>query len=295
MERDLALIGFGEAGSTFCVAGRWAAPACAFDPDPSRKQAIEEAGLIAAPDACSALADARIVLSLVTADQALAAAQTGAAFLQPGALWIDMNSVAPDTKRRAADAIEERGGIYVDAAILAPVRPAALDVPVLTARDAPIATLDPRSLGNFAVPELPSLTLAEASLPATGPLGQAVPQVVEDVTPGVEMVAVRPSWVQVTSADGSVIYEGIMTAGDSFTVPLTEEAPKLRTGESGAIYFAVNGGHFGPVGARGQVSKNIDLSVDGVLERFELADLEDGKNSALATMVAELQAQPTSD
>lgn len=175
-------------------------------------------------------------------------------------------------------------------------RPQALDVPVLTARDAPIATLDPRSLGNFAVPELPSLTLADASLPGAGPLGQqTVPQVVEDMTPGVEMVAVRPSWVQVTSADGSVIYEGIMTAGDSFSVPLTEEAPKLRTGESGAIYFAVNGGHFGPVGARGQVSKNIDLSVDGVLERFEVADLEDGKNSALATMVAELQAQPTSD
>ncbi len=174
-------------------------------------------------------------------------------------------------------------------------RPQALDVPVLTARDAPIATLDPRSLGNFAVPELPSLTLAEASLPAAGPLGQAVPRVVEDVTPGVEMVAVRPSWVQVTAADGSVIYEGIMNGGDSFTVPLTEEAPKLRTGESGAIYFAVNGGHFGPVGKRGQVSKNIDLSVDGVLERFEVADLEDGKNSALATMVAELRAQPASE
>ncbi len=171
-------------------------------------------------------------------------------------------------------------------------RPQALDVPVLTARDAPIATLDPRSLGNFAVPEeLPSVLLADASLPADGPAGAGVPQVVETVSPGVEMVAVRPSWVQVTVADGSVIYETIMNAGDSFTVPLTEEAPKLRTGESGAIYFAVNGNHFGPVGDRGQVSKNIDLSVDGVLDRFEVADLADVKNSALATMVASLQTQ----
>ena len=133
MERDLALIGFGEAGSTFCAAARWAKPACAFDPDPSRKQAIEEAGISASTDVRSALADAWIVLSLVTADQALAAAQTAAAFLQPGACWIDMNSVAPDTKRRAAAAIEERGGVCVDAAILAPVRPAALNVPVLLA------------------------------------------------------------------------------------------------------------------------------------------------------------------
>ncbi|WP_122074112.1 RodZ domain-containing protein [Pseudophaeobacter sp. EL27] len=173
-------------------------------------------------------------------------------------------------------------------------RPQALDVPVLVARDAPIATLNPGSLGNFAVPELPSLTLAEASAPLAEPSG-LVPQVVEAVSPGVEMVAVRPSWVQVTAADGSVIFEAIMNAGDSFSVPLTEEAPKLRTGESGAIYFAVNGNHFGPVGDRGQVSKNVDLSVDGVLERFEVADLTDGKNSALATMVAALQTQPASE
>ncbi len=173
-------------------------------------------------------------------------------------------------------------------------RPQALDVPVLVARDAPIATLNPGSLGNFAVPELPSLTLAEASAPLAESSG-LVPQVVEAVSPGVEMVAVRPSWVQVTAADGSVIFEAIMNAGDSFSVPLTEEAPKLRTGESGAIYFAVNGNHFGPVGNRGQVSKNVDLSVDGVLERFEVADLTDGKNSALATMVAALQTQPASE
>lgn len=173
-------------------------------------------------------------------------------------------------------------------------RPQALDVPVLTARDAPIATLDPQSLGNFAVPELPSLALAEASIPAA-PAPQPVPQVVEAISPGVELLAVRPSWVQVTAADGSVIYEAIMNAGDVFSVPLTEEAPRLRTGESGALYFAVNGSHFGPVGDRGQVSKNIDLSVDGVLERFEVADLSDNRNQALATMVAELQAQPTSD
>ncbi|MCF6429991.1 helix-turn-helix domain-containing protein [Leisingera sp. MMG026] len=170
-------------------------------------------------------------------------------------------------------------------------RPQALDVPVLVARDAPISTLDPSALGNFAAPEVPSLALAEASLPyeGGGPL-QLVPQVVAEVEPGVEMVAVRPSWVQVTAADGSVILETIMDAGQRFEVPLTEDAPRLRTGESSAIYFAVNGEHFGPVGERGQVSKNIDLSMDAITNRFALADLADGSNEALATLVAELQA-----
>ncbi|WP_264213185.1 helix-turn-helix domain-containing protein [Leisingera thetidis] len=172
-------------------------------------------------------------------------------------------------------------------------RPQALDVPVLVARDAPIATLDPSTLGNFAAPEVPSLALAEASRPyeGEGPL-QSVPQVVAEIEPGVEMVAVRPSWVQVTAADGSVILETIMDAGQRFQVPLTEEAPKLRTGESSAIYFAVNGAHFGPVGKRGQVTKNIELSVDAITGRFELADLQDGRNEALATLVAQLQAEP---
>jgi len=170
-------------------------------------------------------------------------------------------------------------------------RPQALDVPVLVARDAPISTLDPSTLGNFAAPELPSLALAEASVSFEEDALQQVPQVVAEVEPGVEMVAVRPSWVQVTAADGSVILETIMDAGQRFEVPLTEDAPRLRTGESSAIYFAVNGAHFGPVGERGQVSKNIDLSMDAITGRFDLADLSDTRNQALATLVAALQAE----
>ncbi|UWR98723.1 helix-turn-helix domain-containing protein [Phaeobacter inhibens] len=168
-------------------------------------------------------------------------------------------------------------------------RPQALDVPVLVPRDGPIATLDPRGFGNFAMPELPSVVLANASLSAEAPL-PAMPQVVEETAPALQMVAVRPSWVQVTAVDGSVIFETIMEPGQHFEIPATEEAPLLRTGESGAIYFAVNGAHYGPVGDRGQVTKNVVLSSDALTERFALADLSEDRNSALATLVAELQA-----
>ncbi|EDZ46077.1 conserved hypothetical protein [Rhodobacterales bacterium Y4I] len=175
-------------------------------------------------------------------------------------------------------------------------RPQALDVPVLIARDAPISTLDPSTIGNFAAPELPSVALADASMSyGEDALSQPVPQVVAEVEPGVEMVAVRPSWVQVTAADGSVILETIMDAGQRFEVPMTEDAPRLRTGESSAIYFAVNGEHFGPVGKRGQVSKNIELSMEAITGRFELADLQDGRNEALATLVAQLQTAPPAE
>ncbi|GLO69907.1 4-hydroxy-3-methylbut-2-en-1-yl diphosphate synthase [Phaeobacter inhibens] len=168
-------------------------------------------------------------------------------------------------------------------------RPQALDVPVLVPRDGPIATLDPRGFGNFAMPELPSVVLADAGLSAEAPL-PAMPQVVEETAPALQMVAVRPSWVQVTAVDGSVIFETIMEPGQHFEIPATEEAPLLRTGESGAIYFAVNGAHYGPVGDRGRVTKNVVLSSDALTERFALADLSEDRNSALATLVAELQA-----
>ena len=170
-------------------------------------------------------------------------------------------------------------------------RPPALDVPVLVSRDAPISTLNPSQLGNFVTPDRPSISLAEASVSAVHPDDQGVvqPQVVADLAPTLTMVAIRPSWVQVTAADGSVIFEAIMEAEQTYEVPLTENAPRLRTGESSAIYFATNDTQFGPVGDRGQVSKNIELSVNAVSDRFaEVRDLEDERNSVLAKIVAEL-------
>lgn len=131
MERTVALIGFGEAGSTFAKAAGWEAMASAFDADPARHAVMEEAGVVAAATADDALGGAGLVLSLVTADSALAVAQDYASGLAPGALFCDMNSVAPDTKRAAALAVEAAGARYVDVAVLAPVHPARLNVPLL--------------------------------------------------------------------------------------------------------------------------------------------------------------------
>ncbi len=131
MERTIALIGFGEAGSTFAKAAGWEAVALAFDINPARRAVMEEAGVVACATAECALSDADIVLCLVTADSALPAAQDCAGLLKPGAVWCDMNSVAPDTKREAARAIAAAGGRYVDVAVLAPVNPARMNVPLL--------------------------------------------------------------------------------------------------------------------------------------------------------------------
>lgn len=138
MKSTLALIGFGEAGQSFAAAAGWAAHASVFDIkvlDPARSVALlgaaVDAGVTLRDSAEKALAGQPLALSLVTADQALAAAKTAAPLLAAGAIWCDMNSVAPDTKKRAAAIIDQAGGRYVDVAVMAPVNPAKLDVPLL--------------------------------------------------------------------------------------------------------------------------------------------------------------------
>ena len=138
----LAFIGFGEAARTFLGAWDDDRPLSlgAFDIKSERAEtrttihkAYADHGVDGAETPAEALAGATAALSLVTADQALAAAEAGAPHLAPGAWWFDGNSCAPDTKRRAAAAVARHGGRYVDMAIMAPVNPLRLRVPVLLA------------------------------------------------------------------------------------------------------------------------------------------------------------------
>ena len=190
-----------------------------------------------------------------------------------------------DTTVAAGPSVEALDRLY---------RPQALDVPVLVSRDAPISTLDPRDVGSFRPSDLPQVQLAETPLGLFGPYSLTPPpKVVEDAAPALRMVAVRPSWVRVSAADGSVIFEGILESGASYEVPATEEPPTLRAGESGAIYFALNGAHYGPVGDRGTVTSGTPLSIAAVTDRFDVADLTQDQD--LARMVAEAAAIPTDE
>jgi 3-hydroxyisobutyrate dehydrogenase-like beta-hydroxyacid dehydrogenase len=129
----VALIGYGEAGHSFANAAAWRGRAVGFDIDPSRGPVMTADGVRPCSDMAEALGHAALLLSLVTADAALDVAQQAASSLRPGALFCDMNSVAPGTKREAADAIAAGGGRYVDVAVLAPVQPALMRVPLLVA------------------------------------------------------------------------------------------------------------------------------------------------------------------
>lgn len=154
-------------------------------------------------------------------------------------------------------------------------RPQALDVPVLTSRDGPIAAINPREAGVLA-------EVAEASAVETA-IDQAVEdevQVIAEAKQGVEVLAVRPSWVRVNAADGTVLFEKILDAGERYVVPPLETAAVFRTGNSGSIYFVVDGVTYGPAAPGANVAKDIQLSPEALTHGFAQADLTQDEDLA---------------
>jgi len=135
----IAMIGFGEVGPIFARAFAEAGHTVrAFDvklQDAATRGAIiergEKSGAHIADDLASALRDAQLVFSAVTASQAEAVASAAAAHLTAGQVFIDLNSVSPAVKQRNSVAIQQSGADYVEAAVMAPVPPQGIRVPML--------------------------------------------------------------------------------------------------------------------------------------------------------------------
>ena len=155
MDRSIGFIGFGEAAQTFVGEAKWANSISAYDiktrSQKRRDQKLAEYkkfGITPCESTPAVVGNATVVLSLVTADQALIAAEHAARHLQPESWFFDMNSAAPARKRDAAKSVSASGTRYVDVAIMAPVIPSALGVPLLVSGEhAPDATKELYALG----------------------------------------------------------------------------------------------------------------------------------------------------
>ncbi len=136
---SIALVGFGEAGTLLaegCV--KAGAKVSTFDikvGDAALRPALAERakalGVVLHDSLESAVRGADLVISAVTASSARAAAEAAAEFLKPGQYFMDINSVSPATKDIDRDAIERSGAFYVESAVMAPVPPYGLKVPML--------------------------------------------------------------------------------------------------------------------------------------------------------------------
>ncbi len=132
----IAFLGFGEAAQAFLEGWRsrpdFAARVVAYDvktdsSEPRVRDAkradYATAGVEDGANAPAALVRAPLVFSVVTADQAEAAALAALPGLAGGAFFFDCNSCAPQTKARVAERVEAAGGRYVDVAVMSPVHP----------------------------------------------------------------------------------------------------------------------------------------------------------------------------
>ena len=122
----VALIGFGEVGRILAqdLAGK--AELAAWDIAFSVKI---PAGVRASTSAPDAVRDATLIVSAVTADQDLAAAQSVGPL--NGAFFLDLNSCSPGQKAASAQAIHAAGGRYVEAAVMSPIGPKRIASPML--------------------------------------------------------------------------------------------------------------------------------------------------------------------
>jgi 3-hydroxyisobutyrate dehydrogenase-like beta-hydroxyacid dehydrogenase len=137
--RRIAMIGFGEAGSILgaelTAADREVVTYDILLDEPASRGALLErarrAGVQTADSLEAAVADADLVISAVTAASSPVVAQRAGKAMRAGQIFLDINSCSPETKRVNAAAVQGSGADYVEAAVMAPVPPQRLKVPML--------------------------------------------------------------------------------------------------------------------------------------------------------------------
>jgi len=137
MSARICLLGFGEVGQTLAAdLGAHVRGITAWDLEFAKSAsaptlAAARRGVVAARDARSAVAEADLVISAVTAAQIGEAADSVARHLKPQAYYFDLNSTSPAAKQAAASAVDAAGGRFVEAAIMSPIAPRGVASPML--------------------------------------------------------------------------------------------------------------------------------------------------------------------
>jgi 3-hydroxyisobutyrate dehydrogenase-like beta-hydroxyacid dehydrogenase len=136
---SVTVIGFGEAGSNLAagLVKAGAQSVAAYDIKFDRADLVAEmmarahaVGVHPAATPAEAAAGSEIVIAAVTASNSLEVARVAAGYLKPDQYYLDINSVSPGKKREAAAIIDNAGGRFVDVAVMAPVAPYGIAVPM---------------------------------------------------------------------------------------------------------------------------------------------------------------------
>ena len=135
---SVALIGYGEVGRILAEDLRAQGLAVsAYDlklgssaGDGPRAHAAQH-GVVLSASHADAVRGAALVVSAVTASQAVGVAEAAAPGLDAGAFFLDFNSASPGAKIHAASIVNAAGGRYVEGAVMTTVPPYRIKVPLL--------------------------------------------------------------------------------------------------------------------------------------------------------------------
>lgn len=124
--------------------------------------------------------------------------------------------------------------------------------------------------------ESPSATVTvpvpESKAPAPAPAQPAAttPQAVAGQA--VTLVASEEAWVRIEdAANGTTLFQGILTPGQRYDVPPTAQQPEIRTGRPQVIQVQVGGRDLGPIEPVERTVSNVSLRAQDLAARVQPA------------------------
>lgn len=174
-------------------------------------------------------------------------------------------------------------------------RPKALDMPIIESRDGPISGIDPNILGTFGSLNVSSLSKPKKisdDLSKMKIISQQKPE--KTVTDTVQLLAAEGVWIRIKDDAGSILYERIMDARKPLDLPVSKNKKFIdRAGNSGALFFVVNGKLYGPAGEKTRTVKNIELSARNIKSTYSL--YTPGLESSLYSFLNDIESDALSD
>lgn len=161
-------------------------------------------------------------------------------------------AAAPEAVTETPDATPAPEPVTPEPTVETAHPPAAIAQPVETADlPAPASTSAPAA-------ETATANAAEGATPATAtPEPAATTQAAADAR--IVLKAVRDSWVEVRKqVTDEWVWGKLMRAGDTYAVPDRDDL-KMKTGDAGGLEITVDGQAIPPIGASGEVVRNVVL------------------------------------
>jgi 3-hydroxyisobutyrate dehydrogenase-like beta-hydroxyacid dehydrogenase len=203
MSLEIAFIGYGEVGQLFSrqLASRPGVRVTVYDilfddpgQGPELKQRASDDKVRAAGSMAEACQMAKIIISAVTADSAVAAAREAAPHLKSQQTYVDLNSVSPATKRNVADQVRQGGADFIEFAVMAPVSGVGIEVPILSGGET-AETISARlnELGMRITPVSPEIGTASATKLCRSIVIKGMEALMVDFTLASEKAGVMPA------------------------------------------------------------------------------------------------------